>query len=124
MAVTWANECRKAALDGITALLNSGSMRLLDAGAAELAAPTFGSTAFGGATTANPAVATANTMTADSSITAGTIASWEMKTSGGSTRISGTMGVGTGDIQVSSVTIPGTATSVNISGLQIALLLS
>lgn len=121
---TYANECRAAALNGMTALLNSGSMRLLTSADAELAAPTFASTAFGSATTANPSVATANSLTADNSITAGTFTKFEMRTSGGATRISGSMGVGSGDIQVADNVIPGTATSVNISGLTIALTMS
>lgn len=121
---TWANEMRAAALNGMTALLNGGTFRLLDAGASELAAPVFNATAFGAATNANPSVATANTFTADSSITAGTIASFELRTSGGSTRVSGSVGVGTGDIQVSSTTIPGTATSVTISGMTISFSLT
>lgn len=121
---TYANECRAAALNGMTALMNSGSFRLLTSGDAELAAPTFASTAFGAATTANPSVATANSLTADNSITAGTFTKFEMRTSGGSNRITGSVGVGSGDIQVADNVIPGTATSVNIAGLTIALTMS
>lgn len=121
---TWANEMRAAALNGMTALLNGGTFRLLTSGSSELAAPVFNATAFGSATTANPSVATANAFTADTSITPGDIGLFELRTSGGSTRVSGTVGVGTGDIQVSSVTIPGTATSVTISGMTISFSLS
>jgi len=121
---TWANEMRAAALAGMCSLLNGGTFRLLNAGASELAAPVFNATAFGTPTTANPSVATANAFTADSSITAGDMASFELKTSGGATRVSGTLGVGTGDIQVSSVTIPPTATSVTISGMTISFTLT
>lgn len=118
---TVANECKQAALNGITALMNSGTFRVLTAGDAELAAPSFGSTAFGTATNASPSVATANTLTADASITPGTFTKFEMRTSGGATRISGSVGVGSGDIQVADNVIPGTATSFNITGLQISL---
>ncbi len=124
MALTIANEVRKAALDGITALLNSGLMQLNSSAPAELAKPVFNSTAFGAATTASPSVATANAFTADSGITAGTIATFQMQTSGGSARISGTVGVGSGDLQVSDNVIPGTATSVTLSALTLSLQLS
>ena len=116
MTISVANECKAAALAGICALLNSGQFRLLTSADAELANLTFGSTAFGTPTTASPSVATSNAITADSSITAGTIAKFELRTSGGATRISGTVGVGTGDLQVSDTVIPGTATSVSCPG--------
>lgn len=116
MAISVANECKAAALAGMAALLNSGQFRLLTAADAELANLTFASTAFGTPTTASPSVATSNTITADASITAGTIAKFELRTSGAATRISGSVGVGTGDLQVSDTVIPGTATSVSCPG--------
>lgn len=116
MTISVANECKKAALDAICALLNSGQFRLLTSADAELANLTFASTAFGAATTASPSVATSGTITPDSSITAGDIAKFEWRTSGGANRITGSVGVGTGDLQVSSATIPGTATSVQCPG--------
>jgi len=121
---TVANECKKAGLDAICALLNSGSFRFLTAADAELASPTFGSTAFGAATTASPSVATANSLTADTSITAGTFTKFELRTSGAATRISGSVGVGSGDIQVADNVIPGTATSFNITGFTLSLQIS
>lgn len=121
MALTIANEVRKAALDGITALLNSGQFRLLDGGV-ECAMPTFGATAFGAATTADPSVATANAMTADSSITpSAVIDGFDLRTSGGSSRIAGTVGVGSGDLQVADATIPADATSVSWASFQLSL---
>ena len=116
MAISVANECKAAALAGMAALLNSGQFRLLTGADAELANLTFASPAFGTPTTASPSVATSNTITADSGVTAGTIAKFELRTSGGGTRISGTVGVGTGDLQVSDAVIPGTATSVSCPG--------
>lgn len=121
MAWTIANEVKKAALDGITPLFNSGTVLLTTSADAELAAPTFGSTAFGAATTASPSVATANALTADASITPGTIGKIAFRTSGAAVRINGTVGVGTGDFQVSDNVIPGTATSVNLSSLTFSL---
>ena len=116
MAISVANECKAAALNGLHALLNSGQYRLLTSADAELANLTFAATAFGASTTASPSVATSGTITADSSVTAGTITKFEMRTSGGATRISGSIGVGSGDIQVSDNVIPGSATSVSCPG--------
>lgn len=124
MAWTIDNLLRKAGLDGICAVFNSGSVRLLNGSSVELAAPTFGATAFGAATTANPSVATANALTADTTITAGTIASIQFRDSGATSRLSGSVGVGTGDFQVADAVIPGTATSVNLGSLTFSLSLS
>lgn len=124
MALTIANEMKAAALDGMLALLNGGSAQLLTGGSSELAAPTFGSPAFGAATVASPSVAAANTLTADNSITAGTIGLFSLKTSGGSARLSGTVGVGSGDFQVTDNVIPGTATSVTLASLSVSLQLT
>lgn len=125
MALTVANECRKAALDGITALLNNGDFRLLSSAPAELAALVFGATAFAAASTASPSVAASNSITADSTPTAGTIATFALRTSGGSNRIAGTVGVGSGDLQVTDNVIPGGATSVTCTGgLSLSLQLS
>ena len=111
-----ANEFKAACLAGGCALLNSGQFRLLTAADAELANLTFSSTAFGTPTTASPSVATSNAITADTSVTAGTITKFELRTSGGATRLSGSVGVGTGDIQIADNVIPGTATSVSCPG--------
>lgn len=116
MAISVANEFKKACLDGGLALLNSGQFRLLNASDAELANLAFGSTAFAGASTASPSVAGSNAITADTGITAGTITKFELRTSGGANRITGTVGVGSGDLQVSDNVIPGTATSVSCPG--------
>lgn len=116
MAISVANEFKAAALAGGLALLNSGQFRLLNASDTELANLTFASTAFGTPTTASPSVATSNSITADSGITAGTITKFELRTSGGSNRITGSVGVGSGDLQVSDNVIPGSATSVSCPG--------
>lgn len=125
MALTIANECKKAALDGLAALLNSGQFRLLTSGDVELANLTFSATAFAAASTASPSVAVSNSITADNTVTAGTIAKFDLRTSGGVSRIAGSVGVGSGDLQVSDNVIPGTATSVTCTGgLQISLQLT
>jgi hypothetical protein len=124
MAWTFSNLARKAAADGIAALLNSGTVLLSTSGDVELAVPTFGATAFGAATNASPAVATANAFTADSSITAGTIGKIALRNSSAVAIMSGTVGVGTGDFQVADAVIPSGATSVNITSLTLSVSLS
>lgn len=121
MALTVTNEVNKAALDGICALFNSGKFRLDTSADAELATPTFGATAFGAATTASPSVATANALTADSTLSDGTIAKFLLQTSGSATRISGSVGIGSGDLQVSDNVITEETTSVNIVAFQLIL---
>lgn len=119
MALTIANECRKAALDAITALLNTGSFELTNtAGGAgsQLASLPLSATAFGAATTASPSVAVSNAITADSSVTAGTILGFNLKTSGAANRISGNVGTSGSDLNVTDNVIPGGATSVSCPG--------
>ena len=110
MALTIQNEVKKAALDGITALI--AKIRLDSAADAELATLPL---SWGAATTASPSVAVA-TATTDTSVTAGTIAKFLLRTAGDATRINGTVGVGSGDLQVSDNVIPGGATQVSSSG--------
>ena len=123
MAWTYDNSARVAALNAICALLNGGKAFLLTSGDDELAAPTFGSPAFGSGTSAAPSVATANALTADSSVTAGTIGKIVFKTSGGTAIKSGTVAVGSGDFQVADNVIPAGATSVNLTSLTFSLTL-
>jgi len=129
MSLTYHNNCRAAALDGILALLNGGDFRLLTAADAELAALRFQTSggAFGAASAASPAVAQSNAITADTSVSAGTIAKFQLRTAGGTAMISGSVAAGSpsGDLNLSDVVIPGDATEVSCSaGLQISLQLS
>lgn len=112
MAVTIANECRKAALDGITALLSGGDILLSSAGDVELAVLPI---SWAAATTASPSTA-AGTATTDTSVTAGTITKFAFRTSGAGVRINGSVGVGSGDLQVTDNVIPSGATQVSSSG--------
>jgi hypothetical protein len=107
---TIANEVRKAAADGITSVL--ADVRLDTSGDAELAVLPI---SWAAATTANPSVAVGTT-TADNSPTAGTIAKFIFRSGAAATRINGSVGVGSGDWQVSDNVIPGGTTSVNIPG--------
>lgn len=109
---TVANECNKAALDAITGLLSGGNIRFDNASDSELAVLPL---SWGAATTAAPSVAVA-TATADSSVTAGTITKFLLRTSGNATRLNGTVGVGSGDMQVDDNVIPVGAVDVSIPG--------
>jgi type IV secretory pathway TrbL component len=123
MALTYDNTLRKAALDGIVALFNSGYFKLMTSGDAELAKPTFGATAFGAATEAAPSVATANALTKDESVTSGTIEKFSMQSSGSSDLLQGTVSTSSGDFVVTDNVIPETAVSVNVTGLTLSLTL-
>lgn len=124
MALTVNAACAKAALDAVCALLNGGNFKLMDSGDSELATPTFAATAFGAGTSANPSVATAAALTADTSPSAGTVTKFSMQTSGASDRIQGTVSTTSGDFVVTDNVIPGGATSVNVTGLTLSLTLS
>ncbi len=125
MALTIANEVRKAALDGITPLFNSGQFVLTTSGDVELATLTFSSTAFAAASTASPSVAASNAITADTTVTAGTIAKFLLKTSGAATRINGSVGTSGTDLVVTDNVIPSGATQVSCTGgLSLSLQLS
>lgn len=124
MALTVANECKKAALDGITALLNGGNFVLQATGPTTLASLTLNATAFGAATTASPSVAASNSITADTTVTAGTITLFRLETSGAAVRINGTVGTSGADINVSDNVIPSGATQVSSSGISLTLQLT
>ena len=126
MPLTISNEVKKAALDGITPLFNNGFFGLYSAADAELAKLTFGATAFAAASTASPSVAASNAITADNSVTGNqTITKFQLQTSGSALRINGTVGVGSGDLQVTDNFVPANATQVSCTGgLSLSLQLS
>jgi len=107
---TVANELKAAMLNGATAVL--ADIRFDTSGDAELCVLPL---SWGGATTASPSVATA-TATADSSPTDGTIAKFLVRTAGGATRYSGSVGTTGADLNISSVTIPPGTTTVSAPG--------
>ena len=110
MAITVANAVKKSALDGITATI--ANIRLDSAADAELAVLPL---TWGAATTASPSVAV-GTVTTDTSVTAGTITKFLFRSGAAATLINGTVGVGSGDLQVSDNVIPSGATQVSSSG--------
>ncbi len=119
MALTIANECRKAALDAITGLITN--IRLDTSSDTELAVLPL---SWGAATTASPSVAVA-TVTPDTSVTDGTIAKFIMRTAGNAARISGTVGTSGADLIVTDNVIPSGATQVtSAGGISLSLSLS
>jgi hypothetical protein len=112
----------KAALDGMLARLGGGTFRLR-ASTSTLANVGFNATAFGGATSAVPAVATANTLVPSGVPTPGDIDNAQWITSSAVVDISFNVSTAgnTPDMVISNVTIPGTATSVTVSGLTFSL---
>ena len=125
MALTITNEVRKAALDGALALVSGGSFQLTNtAGGAGAELASLPISSVGAATTASPSVAVLS-LTADSSVTAGTILGFNIKTSGAANRISGNVGTSGSDLNVTDNVIPGGATSVSCpGGISISLTLS
>jgi hypothetical protein len=119
--MTWivAPEMNKAALDAMLALLNGGQLRLDNASASELATVGLNATAFAAASTASPAVATSNPTTSDTLVVSGTIAFVDFRTSGGASRLRGTVGLaGSGaDFITSDNVIPSGTDSVNVAGV-------
>jgi len=112
MALTIANECRKAALDGITGLLTGGDIRFNSAADAELAVLPL---SWAAASNASPSAAV-GTATTDTSVTAGTITKFLLRTSGAATRINGTVGTTGTDLVVTDNVVPSGATQVSCSG--------
>lgn len=127
MTLQIADAFEQACLNAGLALLNSGQFRLTTAdngGGSELALLTFGTTAFQ-ASSGNPASATSNAIAKDTSITAGTILGFDLRTSGGVSRINGTVRTSGGDLNVTDNVISGSATEVTCdAGLTITLALS
>lgn len=121
MAWTIAHAINKAGLDGITAAFNGGSVDLSSSAPAVLANVGLNATAFAAASTASPSAALANTTTPGTTVSTGTIVSIAFKNSGGTSLISGSVGVGSGDFQVANNVIPSGTASVDISGLTFRL---
>ena len=116
MALTIDNSFKAACLDGGAATLNSGQFRLEASGGSALATLGFAATAFAAASAASPSVATSNSITPQSSPTAGVITAFAFRTSGGSDRIRGSVGTSGADMNVTSATIPSGTTLIECPG--------
>lgn len=115
MAITLETVARNAACDAVVDLLDGGTLEFQTSGGVEVATLTFGTPAFGAASTGT---ATANAITGDSSATGGTIAKAVLKTSGAAAVVTYTVTAtgGGGDIELSSVAI-GAGDTVSVSSL-------
>lgn len=99
---TLSTNARNASVNGVTALLNSGTIDLLTAGAVLVATMTFGSTAFA---TASVGTATANAVTNGTAVAAGTVTNYIARTSGAAQVLSGpaSLSGGGGELILTSV---------------------
>lgn len=95
---------RNAMCDAFVDLLDDGDLQVRTAGGTTLLATCdFSATAFGSASTGT---ATANAIAQDSSADAtGTAAVVRMRNSAGATQADGTVGVGSGDLQLNTTSI-------------------
>lgn len=117
MAITHTTAVRNGIADYVVDSVDTGGAGTLEfqtSGDVEVATLTFSGTAFGAA---SGGVATAASITSDSSATGGTVAKFVIKNGFGTTILSGTAGdVGTEDIVLSSATI-GAGDTVSCSSL-------
>ena len=114
---TLANVGRNAALDALTALLNSGKIVLHTSAHGVVATLTFGATAFGAASSGSAA---ANAITADTNAAGGTVAHAHLTKSDDTVIFDVTCGVGSGELQLSSLAVSA-GDRVAASSLAIAL---
>lgn len=128
MALTISGLINQAALNGIGALFNSGSIVLcVTTGTSGLATLTFASTAFAGASTAQPSLNVSNTLGADTSVTTGEIGFAEFRVSGSTSPIlvASVSTSTTANLQVTEATVPTGATEVSCpAGITLSLALS
>ena len=121
MAVTHPVATRDGMTNFIVDQLDSGTVEIQDSGGTEVATLTFGATAFDASGSAGgnaDGVATANAITQDSSATGGTAAKVQLKTSGATAIVNGSVTAtgGGGDVELSSVSI-GAGAPVSMSAL-------
>lgn len=109
MAITHTTAVRNGIADYVVDQLDGGTIELATSGDVEVATLTFGTPAFGAAASG---VATANSITSESSATGGTTTKFFAKNSGATTILTGSVTAtsGGGDIELSSTTIGATDT--------------
>lgn len=119
MAPILAAAARNAAVNGITALLNSGTIQFQTSGHVAVATCTFGATAFGAASNGT---ATANAISDDTNAVGGTIAHAHLRTSVPAelVELSCTVTGGGGDIQLTSLVI-GAGDTVSVTSLSLTM---
>ncbi|MDJ0950951.1 MAG: hypothetical protein QNJ94_18725 [Alphaproteobacteria bacterium] len=115
MAVTHPTARRNGIADHVVDQLDGGNLEFQTSGSAEVATCTFGTPAFGAASSG---VATANAITKDSSATGGTTTKAELQNSGSTAQVlcSVTSTGGGGDIELSN-NVVGAGQEVDITSL-------
>lgn len=123
MASYWTDTAVIAAVDAVTALLNSGTIKIYSStapttpnaslsGDTVLATMTFGSTAFVNPATASSGTvtATANSITSGTAGNTGTATFFALLESGGTVIVTGSVGTSGADLNLSSLSITSGAT--------------
>lgn len=116
----WANASNEAAVNAVTALLNSGTIKIYTGAQPAvntspagtlLATMTFGSTAFAASTASGSGcTATANAITSGTAGNSGTAGCFALFTSGAVLVMSGSVGTSGADLNLNSTTITSSAT--------------
>ena len=110
---TLATAARNAAADAVAALLDGGDIQFQTAANGEVATCDFAATAFGAA---NTGVATAATISDDTSAAGGTVDHAVLRSSAAAPIITATCAVGSGDFNMTSLVI-GAGDTVSVSSL-------
>lgn len=111
MAITHSTTVRNGLANYVVDQLNSGNLVIMTSGDVEVATCALNATAFGDAANG---IATANTISDDTSATGGTAALFKMVTSGAVEIFRGTVGTSGADLNLSSVSI-GAGDTVSIT---------
>ncbi len=127
MAITITNAAAQAMCDALVDLVDGGTGNgqlvgyLADATTEVFTCVSSSATAFGGATLASPSVATAATINDDTSATgnASPVAVHKWETSAGTEIWRGSVGAGSGDLDMSSTTV-GAGDTVSISSYTVS----
>lgn len=115
MAITHSTTGRNTMADAVLALVDGGNLEFQTSGSVEVATLALSATAFGAASSGT---ATANSISPDTSATGGTIAKFELQTSGGTGVVFGSVTAvgGGGDIEITSLSI-GAGDTVSVTSL-------
>lgn len=115
MAVTLSNAFRDASNDAGLALLNGGSLVLLTSGNVAVATMALSATAYAASSSGT---AQENAISDDSNAAGGVVTKFELRSSGGTVHVSGTVTAtsGGGDIEMTNTTV-GAGQVVSVSDL-------
>jgi hypothetical protein len=114
MAVTHPTATRNGIADFVVDQLDGGTLRFETSGDAEVATLTFGTPAFGAASSGT---ATANSITSDTDATGGTMAKARLRTSGATDIVLCAVGTSGSDINFSGGVVVGAGATVQVTSL-------